>query len=150
LHIIKILIVDDHPIIRYGLKSIISEDEGLIVSGEAETGNRVFELLKNDKYDIILLDINLPDISGIEVLERLKISNPEIPVLMLSGFAENLYAEKVISAGASGYVDKIVAAEQLIRAIKKVISGGYYFSPNIMEKYILLLNNKNKSINQSF
>jgi two-component system, NarL family, invasion response regulator UvrY len=150
LNIIKILIADDHPIIRYGLKSIISEDEGLIVSGEAENGNRVFELLKNDKYDIILLDINLPDFSGIEVLERLKISNPEIPVLMLSGFAENLYAEKVILAGASGYVDKIVAAEQLIRAIKKVISGGYYFSPNIMEKYILLLNNKNKSINQSF
>jgi two-component system invasion response regulator UvrY len=147
---IKILIVDDHPIIRYGLRTIISEDENMSVCGEAETGRQALELLKDSKYDIILLDINLPDINGLEVLNELKKSNPGLSVLILSAFSENQYAEKVILAGASGYVDKIAAADKLITAIKKVISGEYYFSPEIMEKYTLLLNSRNKALKQSF
>jgi two-component system, NarL family, invasion response regulator UvrY len=143
---IKILIADDHPIIRHGLKQIISEESDMKISGEAENGNRIFELLKKGKFDILILDISLPDINGIEVLNKLKHSYPDLPVLILSAHPEDQYALRTIQAGAMGYLNKITASDQLVNAIRKVISGGYYTSTSLSEKLLSALKNNKKNL----
>jgi two-component system, NarL family, invasion response regulator UvrY len=143
---IKILIADDHPIIRHGLKQIISEESDMEVTGEAENGNRVYELLKNNNFDILILDISLPDINGIEILNKLKRNYPELPVLVLSAHPEDQYALRTIQAGAMGYLNKITASEQLVSAIRKIISGSYYTSPTLSDKLLSVLKDNRKKI----
>ncbi len=125
---IKILIADDHPIIRYGLKQIIADEEDMVISGEAENGTQVFDLLNVNDYDIFILDLSMPDINGLDVLKRLKIIKPNLPVLILSALPEEQYAVKCIKAGAVGYLNKIAASSQLIYAIRKIIAGENYLS----------------------
>ena len=141
---IKILIADDHPMIRYGLKQIISEQKDIKVTGEAENGMQVFEFLKKNEYDLLILDLNLPDINGIEILKKLKHSKYKIPVLILSAFPEELYAVRLIKAGASGYLNKIAVADLLIDAIRKIISGGHYISSALSEKLVSAITNDNE------
>jgi DNA-binding NarL/FixJ family response regulator len=143
---IKILIADDHPIIRHGLKQIISEEDDMKVSGEAESGGKIFELLKKNQYDILILDISLPDINGLEVLGKLKRSNPDLPVLILSAHSEEQYALRAIQAGAMGYLNKITATEQLVNAIRKIISGGYFTSDTLSDRLLSVLKGNKKSI----
>lgn len=143
---IKILIADDHPIIRHGLKQIISEESDMEVTGEAENGNRVYELLKNSNFDILILDISLPDINGIEILNKLKRNYSELPVLVLSAHPEDQYALRTIQAGAMGYLNKITASEQLVSAIRKIISGSYYTSPTLSDKLLSVLKDNRKKI----
>jgi DNA-binding NarL/FixJ family response regulator len=138
---INILIADDHPIIRYGLKQIILNEQGMSVSGEAETASQVFDLLQKNEYDILILDIGLPDFSGLEVLGKMKYIKPHLPVLVLSAMPEDLYAVRVIKAGASGYLNKNSATENLIPAIKKIISGKNYISPHLTENLVSALKN---------
>ena len=138
---IKILIADDHPMIRYGLKQIISEQKDIKVTDEAENGMQVFEFLKKSEYDLLILDLNLPDINGIEILKKLRHSKYKIPVLILSAFPEELYAVRLIKAGASGYLNKIAVADLLIDAIRKIISGGHYISSALSEKLVSALTN---------
>jgi DNA-binding NarL/FixJ family response regulator len=133
---IKILIADDHPIIRTGLKQIISEENNMKITGEAENAAQLFELIKKNEYDILILDISLPDLSGLEVLSKLKNMKQRIPVLILSALPEEQYAVRVIRAGASGYLNKITATDQLVNAINKIISGGRFISPELSEKLI--------------
>jgi two-component system, NarL family, invasion response regulator UvrY len=143
---IKILIADDHPIIRHGLKQIITEESDMKISGEAESGTAIFELLKKNKYDILILDISLPDINGIEVLNKLKKTYPDLPVLILSAHPEDQYALRTIQAGAMGYLNKIAATEQLVNAIRKVISGGYYTSAALSDRLLSVLKENKKSV----
>lgn len=143
---IKILIADDHPIIRHGLKQIISEEEDMKVCGEAETGSKIFPLLKEKEIDILILDISLPDINGIEVLNKLKNIKSDVKTLILSAHPEDLYAIRCIQAGASGYINKISATEQLTVAIRKIINGGYYTSSSLSEKLISVFKNDKKKI----
>ena len=128
---VKILIADDHPIIRQGLKQIISDEEDMMVAGEAETGMQAIELSKSNQYDILILDINLPDMNGLEILKIIKASVPELPVLILSVYPEDQYAIRSIKSGASGYLNKFSANIQLINAIRKIISGENYLSPSL-------------------
>jgi len=137
---IRILIADDHPIIRTGLKQIISDVEDMVISGEAENASQVFELLQKNDYDMLILDISLPDLSGLEVLSKLKNLRIKIPVLILSALPEDQYAIRVIKAGASGYLNKIVATEQLVPAIRKIVSGGHFISEHLTEKLISAMN----------
>ena len=138
---IRILIADDHPIIRNGMRQMISDEEGMKIEGEAENGRQVFELLSNNNYDILILDLCLPDMNGMEILKKVKKSNPNMPVLILSALPEEPYAINLIKSGANGYVNKIAASEQLINAIKAVIGGKLYINPELSDRLIPILNN---------
>lgn len=130
---IRILICDDHTIVRKGLKQILSEDPNLSVTGEAASGQECIETLKKGGWDVLVLDISLPDRSGLDVLKQVKTQYPKLPVLMLSMHAEEQYAVRVLRAGASGYLTKEAAPDQLITAIRKISKGGRYVSPTFAE-----------------
>jgi len=133
---IKILIADDHSIVREGLKQIVAESPEMAVRGEAVNGQQVLDLVYKTDYDLILLDIAMPGRGGIDTLKQLKIEKPEIPVLILSMYPEDQYALRAIKAGASGYLTKESAPEELIGAIKKVARGGKYVSTDLAEKLV--------------
>ena len=139
----RVLIVDDTAFMRKLLKSILF-GAGFDIAGEAENGKQVFEFLKKNEYDLLILDLNLPDINGIEILKKLKHSKYKIPVLILSAFPEELYAVRLIKAGASGYLNKIAVADLLIDAIRKIISGGHYISSALSEKLVSAITNDNE------
>jgi len=133
---IKILIADDHSIVREGLKQIVGESPEMVVGGEAINGQQVLELVHKTDFDLILLDIGMPGRGGIDTLKQLKIIKPEIPVLILSMYPEDQYAIRAIKAGASGYLTKESAPEELIGAIEKVAQGGKYVSAELAEKLV--------------
>jgi two-component system, NarL family, invasion response regulator UvrY len=131
---IKILIADDHPLIRNGLRQLISRETDMEVTSEASNAVEVFELLKKNKIDVLILDISMPGMSGFEVLDKIKQKLPKLPVLMLSALSEELYASKTLKAGASGFINKESAPEELVKAVRKVFSGGLYVSDFFAEK----------------
>ena len=132
----KILVVDDHAIVRQGLKQILADTPDLVVAGEASTGQEALEKVRTGQWDVVVLDISLPDRSGLTVLEQLKTQYPDLPVLVLSMHAEEQYAVRVMKAGAAGYLPKESAPDQLVSAIHKVARGGKYVSPTLMEKFV--------------
>jgi DNA-binding NarL/FixJ family response regulator len=131
---IKILIADDHPIVRQGFKQVLQDTADLVVADEAGNGQEVIGLVSKKDYDVILLDISMPGKNGLEVLKELKVLNPKIPVLILSIYPEEQYAIRALKAGASGYLTKASAPEELISAIRKVSRGGKYISSSLAEK----------------
>lgn len=138
-NIIKILVVDDHSIVREGLKQILADSPGMAVAGEASSGQEAIQKIRAGGFDMVVMDISLPDRNGLEVLEQIKVSSPKLPVLILSMHAEEQYATRAFKAGASGYLTKESASEQLIFAIQKVAQGGKYVSPSLAEKLVFEL-----------
>lgn len=138
---IKILIVDDHPIVRKGLSLILSDESDMKVICEASNSKETFDFLKKNEIDVLILDITLHGISGFEILDKLKQKYPGLPVLMLSALSEDLYATKSIKLGASGFVNKESATEELVIAVRKVYSGGVYVSSHLAEKLAINLKN---------
>lgn len=136
---IRILIADDHAIVRQGLKQIVADTPDLVVTGEAERGREVLEKVSKDDYDVVLLDITMPDKTGLEVLEELKRIKPDLPVLILSMHPEDQYAIRAIRAGASGYVTKAGVPDELVTAIRKVSVGNKYISSSLAEKLAVYL-----------
>ena len=131
---INVLIADDHAIVREGLKNIIAETFDIVVKGEASNGAEVLKkVLKND-YDMIVLDITMPGRDGIDVLKQLKIVKPDIGILMMSMHPEDQFAFRALKLGASGYINKDKAPEEMIDAIRKVASGRKYISASFAEK----------------
>ena len=139
---IKILIADDHAIVRRGLKQILEDTPTIVVADEAGTGKEVLEKISEKEYDVVVLDISLPDKSGLDILKQLKSQKPKLPVLILSIYPEEQYAERVLKAGASGYLTKESAPEELITAIKKVSAGGKYITASLAEKLAVNLDIK--------
>jgi len=133
---IKVIVVDDHPVVRRGLKQIIEDEPDMEVAGEAENAGECFSLVRKTDCALIVLDINLPDRSGIDVLNQLKHEKPNLPILILSVNPEDQYALRLIKAGASGYLMKESALTELVNAIRKVSSGGKYVSASLAEKMI--------------
>jgi two-component system invasion response regulator UvrY len=131
---LKILIADDHPIVRQGLKQIIAETADIVVSGEAVDGLEAINKVRAGDYDVVLLDISMPVKNGIDVLAQLKYERPKLPVLMLSMHPEEQYAVQALRAGASGYLTKDSAPEELVGAIRKVSTGGKYVGASLAEK----------------
>jgi len=131
---IKILIADDHAIVREGLKQIVGEEKDILVAGEAENSEQLMELLKKEKWRLVVLDINMPGKSGLEALKDIKLQYPDLPVLILSMFSEDQYGIRAIKAGASGYLKKVSAPTELVTAIRKIVSGGKYINPSLAEK----------------
>jgi DNA-binding NarL/FixJ family response regulator len=131
---IKILIADDHPVVRKGLKDIIQATPDMTVSGEASDGQEVLENVRKIDFDVVVLDIAMPGRSGLDILKELKSGKPELPVLILSIHPEEQYAVRVLKAGASGYLTKDSAPDELITAIRKVSGGKKYISASLAEK----------------
>ena len=136
---LKILVVDDHTIVREGLKQILSEVPDIIVAGEASDGNQALNQVYKGDYDLVLLYIAMPGIRGLDVLKQLKTEKPDLPILMLSMYPEEQYAVRTLKAGASGYLTKESAPEELIAAIRKVCAGGKYVTSSLAEKLALYL-----------
>jgi DNA-binding NarL/FixJ family response regulator len=130
----KILIADDHQIIRRGLKDILADEFDLLRVGEACDGPETLEAARKQAWDIVLLDIKMPGRSGLEVLEELKKLHPKMPVVMISAFPEEDYALRAFKLGASGYVSKEGASDELLAAIRKALAGGRYVTPALAEK----------------
>ena len=131
---IKILIADDHAIVREGLKQIVAEESDMKVTGEAANASELFELLDKDSWEIVVLDINMPGKSGLEALKEMKTRNIKVPVLILSMFSEDQYGLRAIKAGAAGYLKKVSAPTELVSAIRKIVDGAKYISPTLAEK----------------
>jgi two-component system invasion response regulator UvrY len=131
---IKILIADDHPIVRKGLKDIINETADMEVADEARNGQGVLEKIKKSDFDVVVLDISMPGRSGLEILKELKSEKPKLSVLILSVHPEDQYAIRVFKAGASGYLTKDSAPDELISAIRKVSIGRKYITSALAEK----------------
>ena len=131
---IKLLIADDHAIFREGLKHILEECSDVTVAAEASNGPAVLEKIWTDKYDMVLLDISMPGMSGLEVLKQLKIEKPKLPVLVLSMHHEEQYAVRILRAGASGYLTKESAPDELITAIRKISQGRKYITSSLAER----------------
>ena len=131
---LRILIADDHAIVRQGLKQIVTETRDMIVAGEASNGQELLNKIKDDDYDVVVLDITMPGRNGIDVLRQLRTERPRLPILMLSIHPEEQYALRALRAGASGYLTKESAPDELVVAIRKVSSGGKYISASLAEK----------------
>ena len=131
---INILIADDHELIREGLKKILKKETDMHVLGEASNAQQVFELVKQRKPSVVLLDISMPGPSGLDALTQLKREYPKLPVLILSMHPEDRFAVRALKAGAAGYVTKDGAVAELVQAIRKVVAGGKYVSLHLAEK----------------
>ncbi len=136
---IRLLIADDHAIVRKGMKQILAETRDIVVADEAADGRQALEKIRKNDYDMALLDISMPGRDGLEVLKELKNLKPKLPVLMLSMYPEEQYAVRALRSGASGYLTKDSAPDELIAAIRKVSAGGKYVSESLAEKLALKL-----------
>src|SRR5882724_9360780 len=131
--LIRILIADDHAIVRAGLRQFIAGEKDMVVSGEAADGMETLACARKGECDVVLLDISMPGKNGIDTLRQLKRSRPDLPVLILSAYSEQQFAVSLLRAGASGYISKESASEQLVTAIRTVIGGGKYVSPGVAQ-----------------
>jgi two-component system invasion response regulator UvrY len=132
--VIRILISDDHAIVREGIKQILADTDDLVVAGEATNGHEVIEHVRREDWGMVLLDLAMPGKDGLETLKEIKREKPKLPVLVLSIYPEEQYAVRALKAGASGYLTKESAPEELIAAIRKVSQGGKYISASLAEK----------------
>ena len=123
---IRILVADDHKIVRDGLKRILSAHGEVDVTGEAADGDQALALVRAHEYDLAMVDMSMPGLSGIDLIKRLKIEKPKLRILVLSMHGERQYAARALKAGASGYLNKDSAAELLVGAIRKIAAGGVH------------------------
>ena len=130
----RVLIADDHPVVRRGLVEIVAGEPGMTVAGQAATGPEALAFVRTHGCDVVVLDLSLPGLSGLDVLKQLKHEQPRLPVLVLSIYPEDQFAVRVLRAGAAGYLTKESAPEELVRALHKVSRGGRYVSAALAEQ----------------
>jgi two-component system, NarL family, invasion response regulator UvrY len=138
----KILIADDHNVVRQGLRLILANEFKKATFGEANDTNGLFEQLKQDKWDVVVMDLSMPGGSGLNTLKEIKHNHPQMPVLVLSMYPEDQYAVRTLKAGASGYLTKESASEELVNAMQKILHGGKYINASVAEKLLLQLGNE--------
>ena len=131
---IKILLVDDHAVVRMGFKMLIEAEADIKVIGEAESGEVAVKLFQELKPDIIIMDITMPGIGGLEAIDRILAKDKNTKILVLSAHEDSVHPKRVLNAGAMGYLTKRSAAEELIKAIKSVHQGKRYLEPNIAQQ----------------
>lgn len=131
---IRILVADDHAVVRQGVKQILADVRDMLVKDEAQNGTETIDKVMKYEYDVVLLDISMPGRSGLEILEEIKAQKPKLAVLILSMHPEEQYAVRALRAGASGYLTKASAPQELIGAIRKVAGGGKYVTTSLAEK----------------
>ncbi len=130
---IRVFIVDDHAILRRGIRDILTDGEGIEVVGEAQDYNELRNKMRSLQIDVLLLDVNLPGKSGIDILKTLREENPRMKVLMLSMYPEDQYALRALKAGAWGYLNKASAPEQLLDAVAQIVAGRKFITPAIAQ-----------------
>lgn len=133
---VGVLVADDHSVVRTGLRQFLASTEDLRVCAEASTGDEVLEQVRKAGCEVVLLDISLPDLNGLEVLKRIKRERPDLPVLIFSMFAEDEFALPALKAGASGYLSKDSPPAQILAALRTVVGGTRYVSPKMAEKLL--------------
>jgi DNA-binding NarL/FixJ family response regulator len=129
----RVLICDDHPIVRKGLREILQEEGPAVTIGEAATAQDALDLARKQSWDAVMLDITMPGRSGLELLKQLREERPNVPVLVLSVHPADQYASRVLRAGASGYLTKESAPDELLTAVRHILRGGRYISPSVGE-----------------
>lgn len=133
---IKILIADDHAVVRQGVQYTLRNEFKEVEFGEARNAEEVLDKVREQTWNLVILDIKMPGKSGLNILEQLKHGYPNLPVFVLSMYPEEQYAMRILKSGASGYMNKENAPEELARAVRKILSGGVYISPSLSEKLI--------------
>ena len=136
-HNVKMLIADDHAVVRRGLKEILAEGFSSAVFGVAGKSAEVLEQVRKQRWDCVILDINMPDRSGLDLLKELKSLHPRLPVLILSIYPEDQFGVRSLAAGAAGYMTKESAPEELVKAVRRIVRGGKYVSESLAEKLII-------------
>jgi DNA-binding NarL/FixJ family response regulator len=136
-HQIKVLLADDHTVLRDGLKLLLSETPDIIASGEAKNGYEVLEKVRKNHFDIVVLDAAMPGLDGMETLKQLVIDQPRLPVLILTMYPEERIAARFLKAGASGFLTKDSASEELVKAIKAIFRGEKFITPKLAQKLAL-------------
>lgn len=134
---IKVIVIDDHPVVCEGLKQIIAESLGMTVVAESGDGKHALALVQNTPCDVVLLDVGLPDKSGLDVLKELRAAMPSVPVLIISSYSEDQYAMRCLRAGAAGYLHKESMLTEVVGAIRKAIRGGTYMSESLADRILL-------------
>jgi DNA-binding NarL/FixJ family response regulator len=130
----RILIADNHPVVLYGIRGIVAGADDLRIADEAEDGRQLLERASKTEHDLVLLDLSMPDIDGLDLLKALRRERPKVPVLVLSMCDEDALAIRALKAGAAGYVMKSSPATELLGAMRRVAAGGRYVSPSVAEK----------------
>ena len=136
---IRIAIVDDHAIVRAGLRQFLAEQVDMTVVAEAANGREALDIVRQEIADIVLMDLSMPDQSGVDALAAIKARQPDLPVLILSGFPEEHYATTLLRQGASGYLNKECDPEEIVKAIRTVVRGRKYITSGVGELLALSL-----------
>lgn len=131
--VIRVLIADDHPIVRKGLRELVASEPDMIVVAESGNGDEVLRMFETESFDVAILDISMPGKSGLEIVQSVRPNHPNLPILVLSGFPETELAVRTLRSGASGYLNKEMAPEELVAAIRLVHGGRKYVSPVVAE-----------------
>ena len=134
---LRILLADDHAVVRQGVKQILADAFAKATFGEAQNAPELLDLVANERWDIVVLDLTMPGGNGLEALKQIKRDQPQLPVLILSMYPEDQYAVRTIRAGAAGYLNKESAPEELVTAIRKVLNGGQYISASVADELVL-------------
>ena len=134
---IRVLLADDHAMVRTGLREILADTGDITVAGEAGNGHEALAALRSGEYEVLVMDMSMPGRSGIELIKQVKKERPKIRVLVLSMHSEQQYAVRALKAGASGYLTKDSAADQLVAAIRRIAAGGAHVSPETAERLAL-------------
>jgi DNA-binding NarL/FixJ family response regulator len=134
--VVRVFLVDDHPILRSGLKALVDSQRDMIVVGEAADGLAALAAVPGLRPDVVVMDLSMPKLGGAEATERLRASLPEVKVLALTAYEERGYVQLLMAAGASGYVLKRAAADELVRAIRAIAAGGIYLDPAVAAQVV--------------
>ena len=134
---LRVLIVDDHAMIRIGLKQVLLKSFANAQVGEAESAEEALAKIRQENWDLVVMDITMPGRSGLDILKDVQLAKPLLPVLIMSMHGEDQFAVRVLKAGAAGFISKHGAPDELVNAIRKILSGGKYVSKTVAEKLIL-------------
>ncbi|NMK46453.1 response regulator transcription factor [Achromobacter sp. Bel] len=143
---ITVILADDHTLLREGLRRLLEHAGDISVQGEAGNGDEAMQLLAQRKWDLLVLDMSMPGRDGVDLIRHIKNSHPEVPILVLTMHGEQQYAIQAIKAGASGFLTKDSAAEELVQAVRKVAGGGRYLSPSLAENIAFDRQKKNNAL----
>ena len=130
---IRALIADDHAVVREGIRRILEQAKDISVAGEAADGRELLALAAKGRWDILIMDLSMPGLSGLEALQEVRRLRANLPILILSMYAEDQYAVRALAAGASGYINKSSPPDELVKAIRTIVSGRRYISPEVAE-----------------
>jgi DNA-binding NarL/FixJ family response regulator len=136
---VKVLLVDDHAVVRNGIRLMLDSVDDIDVAGEAGTAHDALLATQAQHYDVVLVDINLPDKSGLDLIERLRTQGGKPAVVVLSAYPEEMYALRAFKKGAAAYLNKRSGADEIIAAVRKAAAGGRYVSPEVMERFAGML-----------